>query len=168
MTMELWIVRHAEAEERRLGLADERRALTRRGRRDADAIARGLRRLGVEIERLHHSPLLRSVETAERLAPLVSGETAVSAELARSPSSALVREIADSGARSLAVVGHEPWLSELAFWLITGWRVDDPRPQPEWIDFPKSGVLRLEGEPRPGGMRLAAFHDVRTLRRVRK
>ena len=57
---------------------------------------------------------------------------------------------------------------ELAFWLVTGWQVDDPRPQPEWIELAKGGVLRLGGEPRPGGMRIVALYDARTLRRIRR
>jgi phosphohistidine phosphatase len=50
-----------------------------------------------------------------------------------------------------AVVGHEPWLGELAAWLAFG----DSR-YGEALLIKKAGVLWLEGTATPGGMQLRA------------
>lgn len=164
--MQLWLVRHAIAEERRPDLDDAARALTPQGRVRFQRGVRGLRRLGVRFERVVHSPLLRAVETAQLLRPLLerrAGEFQVSANLARSPSEALLGEI---GGEHVALVGHEPWLSELACWLVTGWKpYNGPQHEP-WIEIGKGGVAELEGELVPGSMQLVALHRPRTLRRL--
>jgi phosphohistidine phosphatase len=114
--MELYLVRHAAAEERAPNGRDEARALTPSGRREFARVARGLGHLGVEFDQLLHSPLLRAQETADLLAPLVVGGTVVTGELARDPSTELFPLC--TGLR-IALVGHEPWLCELCAWLVT-------------------------------------------------
>lgn len=166
--MELWIVRHARAERRRQDLDDERRALTRRGRREFREAVRGLERLGARFDRVVHSPLLRALETAELLAPLAeAGDDvlAVSSALARAPAEPLLAEI--SGSARVAVVGHEPWLSQLAGWLVTGWRGFTEDESRSWIELEKGGVARLAGRAEPGGMRVVELHRLDTLRALR-
>lgn len=147
--MELYLIRHAEAEERAPSGRDEARALTPRGRREFARAARGLERLGVEFDQLLHSPLLRAMETADLLSKLVAGETRVASELARDPSTELFARC--TGLR-VGLVGHEPWMSELAAWLVVG-----ERAYASSFAFKKGAVAKLEGELAPGAMRLAAF-----------
>lgn len=164
--MQLWLIRHAIAEERRRDLDDAARALTPRGRERFRRGVRGLRHLGVRFECVVHSPLLRAVQTAQLLEPLLErrgGEFHVSASLARPPSEALLSEI---GGERVALVGHEPWLSELACWLITGWRPYSGPQHAPWIELGKGGAALLEGELAPGSMQLLALHRPRTLRRL--
>jgi phosphohistidine phosphatase len=142
--MTLWIVRHAKAQDRRAGLRDAVRALTPGGRRRFRQAADGLRRRGVRVDLLLHSPKLRAVDTAEMLVPLCTGGTAVSAHLTAKPGAALLAELVG---RSVAVVGHEPWLSQLAALLVTGDVADARR-----FALAKGGVLRLEGRAAPGRM----------------
>lgn len=149
--MTLWVVRHARAVDRSISLRDARRPLTQEGRDRFAEVFRGLRGLGARFDLLLHSPLLRAIETAEMLAPCLrgDGETAVTPFLAARPGASLLAEIAGARGRSVAVVGHEPWLSELVSLLVTG--------APDAADrFPlkKGGVVRLEGEPSPGCMSL--------------
>lgn len=153
--MELYLVRHAEAEQRPPDGRDEARALTRRGRRDFARVARGLARLEVEFDQLLHSPLLRAMETADLLADRVVGETRVAGELARDPSTELLALC--TGLR-VALVGHEPWMSELCAWLVVGARERAPS-----FAFKKGAVAKLEGELAPGAMRLVAFWPPGTL-----
>src|SRR6185436_5586286 len=91
--MDLYVIRHAEAEAGGTSLDDARRALTAKGRETFAREVRGLERLGVELERVYHSPLLRAVETAELLAPLLDGESCVMSELARAPREELLGQI---------------------------------------------------------------------------
>ncbi len=149
MNVELYLIRHAEAEDRAARGGDEARALTVKGRREFARVADALGARKVEFDQLLHSPLLRAVETANLLARLVRGETRVSLELARDPSPELLASC--TGLR-VALVGHEPWMSELCAWLVTG----DRRLAGNFL-FRKGGVARLDGDAKPGRMRVAWF-----------
>ena len=157
--MELFVIRHAEAEPRRRGVDDHRRPLTERGVRQCERAARGLDALGVQFDRLFHSPWLRAVQTAEHLALVVKGETAVSANLARAAGDDLLGELEGE---NVAVVGHEPWLSELVAMLVTG---DSGKAAA--FALKKSGVVWLSGSCRPGKMQLRAALPPRVLRRLK-
>lgn len=162
--MRLHLVRHAPAIARGVLRRDAARPLTPQGRRRFEDEVRALARLGVRLDVVLHSPWLRAVETADLLAPLVrsgrrsAGRFAVTPLLARRPTRALLAEIRG---RTVAVVGHEPWLSALAAWLVTGRRDEAPR-----FALKKGGVLVLDGEPAPGAMRIAAAYPPATLRRL--
>jgi phosphohistidine phosphatase len=151
-SMRLCLIRHAIAEDARPGLCDEARALTAKGRERFAKEVRGLERLGFRFERLVHSPLRRARETAELLAPLSEGELVPSALLAEAPGAELVASLAGA---ELALVGHEPWLTELAGLLIGA---------PAGLELKKGGVLVLEGQPRAGGMQLVQALAPATLR----
>jgi len=153
--MQLFLIRHAIAEDSRAGLRDEARALTPAGRARFAEEVKGLERLGLAFERLRHSPLRRALETAELLVPLVDGELEVDARLAGAPGAELIASLAGA---SLALVGHEPWLSELAWQLVSGGA------DASGFALKKGGLLQLEGEPRPGGMRLVQALAPATLR----
>jgi phosphohistidine phosphatase len=155
---QLLLVRHAVAAELEPGQRDEARPLTPEGRARFARAAKGLERLGVELRVLRHSPWLRAVETADLLVSLVDGETRVDPLLARAPGRELLVSLVAED--HVALVGHEPWLSELLALLVGGRRARLP------VDFKKGGVAWLDGDPRPGGMRLVAFLPPRVLRRI--
>jgi phosphohistidine phosphatase len=60
------------------------------------------------------------------------------------------------------VVGHEPWLGELAAWLAFG----DTR-HGDALIIKKCGVVWLEGTAVPGGMQVRAAIPPRLLRAIR-
>lgn len=153
--MELYLVRHAIAEPGAAGLSDERRALTAHGRERFGRCVAGLQRLGISVERLLHSPLLRAVETAELMAPLLEGESIVTTLLAEAPTLGLLRQFA--GVASAAAVGHEPWMTDLVNRLLFDEQASAP------LVFKKGAVAWLRGEPVPGGMQLVAFLPPRVL-----
>ncbi len=155
--MELYLIRHAIALEAAPGQSDDARPLSEEGIRKFSEVVRGLKRLGVRLDRLYHSPKLRAVQTAELLVPLLEGETEVTPYLAAEPSLALLETLRGS---SVALVGHEPWMGELCAWLVTGRREDRAFP------FKKGGVALLEGLPQPGQMRLRGFWAPGLLRRL--
>lgn len=118
--MELYVIRHAVAEPlgKRNEFSDEQRALTEEGRSRMGETAKGLARLGVELDLILTSPLVRAVETAEIVASsfgLSKKEVKRTNELAPGASfEQLFTEIkAQVGAESLALVGHQPDLGRL-------------------------------------------------------
>ena len=156
--MELLLVRHAAAEARRRSRADARRGLTEEGRKRFRRCVRALERMGLRLDRIYHSPLLRAVETADLLAPLLRGESVVTSHLAAPPGDPLLRQLAGERA---ALVGHEPYVSQLASLLLFGTTEHAAR-----FPFRKGGAALLTGPAAPGAMRLKAFLDPRQLRRL--
>ena len=155
--MKLYVIRHGIAADA-AGMADEARPLTDEGRQKFAQVVRGLDRLEVRLDRLIHSPLLRAVQTAELLAPILRGTTQVSANLAKSPSNELLAELRGE---IVAVVGHEPWLSELVAWLALA-----ERRFGHTFALKKGGIAVLEGSPKPGEMQLIGFHPPAVMREV--
>jgi phosphohistidine phosphatase len=156
--VDLFVIRHAEAAPRESWDGDDRdRPLTPRGRDRIAGEARALRRLEVKFDRLLHSPWLRAVQTADALARLAHA-TEVTALLAGSPTNELLARLTED---RVAVVGHEPWLSELVAWLAVGKR------NATGFALGKGAVAWLVGEPTPAGMRLHAVLPASVLRRQR-
>jgi len=154
------VVRHARAEAPELASEDRRRALTLEGRaRFAECVA-GLLELGAHCDRIYFSPWLRAQETAQLMRPLLTpkGEFVSTIELARAPSELLLEEL---HGKSIALVGHEPWVSELCAWLVGGWPEDSGG-----FPFKKGAVAWLEGEREPGRTQLVSFLPPRVLRRL--
>lgn len=125
--MRLLVVRHAIAEARTPGArapkSDETRALTPEGRHKMERAAAGLREIIPEIEVLASSPLRRAAETAAIIAQAYGGlRVDRVAELA--PAAGIDRVIAwleSQRARgTIAVVGHEPDLSQAVCALLAG------------------------------------------------
>jgi phosphohistidine phosphatase len=125
--MELYLIRHGIAQQ--LGLkndfTDEKRALTSEGRDRMRDAARGLRKLGVQVDLLLTSPLVRAVETAEIVADALgfSNKEIIQTDRLAPGASAdeLFAEIkSHTGIESVALVGHEPDLGELVAKIVLG------------------------------------------------
>jgi phosphohistidine phosphatase len=156
--MELYLIRHAIAEPRRPGQPDATRRLTEKGRVRFARSVKGMKRLGIRLDALWHSPLLRAVETAMLLDPVLRGERQETALLARSPARPLLEMV--EGER-VALVGHEPWMGQLLAMLCME-EQEGPLP----IPIKKGSVAILEGEPARGGMTLRAYLPPAILRRI--
>jgi phosphohistidine phosphatase len=165
--MDLFVIRHAVAEDAEPGQDDAARTLTSDGKRKFRRAVQGLRELDWCFDRILTSPWTRALETAELLAPVTDGPTIVTDLLTDKPRPELFALIAEVNApprkrHATAVVGHEPWLSELVAWLAFG----DPH-HGEAIAFKKGGVVWLEGTAVPGGMMLRAMLPPKLLRAMR-
>lgn len=154
----LVLVRHGEAVARGVMSRDAARPLTPEGLRRFRRGVAGMRRIGIRLDLVLHSPWLRAVESADLLAPIVRGAFSVTPNLCRRPSRDLLDELRG---RCVGAVGHEPWLSVLAAWLVTGAQENAPR-----FALRKGGVIALDGAPEPGAMRLLAAYPPKTLRRL--
>ncbi len=153
--MDLYLIRHAVALDAAPGQSDDARPLSEAGVQKFCDVVRGLKHLGVRLDRLYHSPKLRAIQTAELLVPLLDGETVVTPYLAAEPGQALLKTLEGT---SVGLVGHEPWMSDLCAWLLIG--------QPKGGSFPfkKGGVAWLAGTLKPGHMQLMGFWSPRVLR----
>ena len=122
--MELVLVRHAVAEERDLARwpNDADRPLTGDGEERFRGAARGLAHLVPAIDELLTSPFARARRTAELLSEAGWPAPKPLEVLASGRSPLQVVEELDpyAGRDRLALVGHEPMLSELASVLLTG------------------------------------------------
>lgn len=120
--MEIYLVRHAEALERREGLAEEVRHLTQKGRKQASKQAKRLRKFKVRPDLIMTSPLVRAVQTAEFIAAQTGMDAVVAAHDSLSFGAGiddLVSMIRECGRlKSVMLVGHEPQLSKLAGFLL--------------------------------------------------
>lgn len=146
--MDLFLVRHAIAEERRPNLLDADRALTDKGRSRFEAVVQSLGQAGFRFDRVYHSPWLRAVQTAELLAPITDGAMTSAEGLAEPPRPEF---FASLEGEQVACVGHEPWMSGTLSWLTTG------DPHGSWLRFKKGGVAWLRGIPHPASMELRAL-----------
>lgn len=137
--MRIALVRHGEAE---ASGADDRRALTARGRDQVDAIARAALVAGVRVERIRHSGKQRAIETAEVLAArLGCGVVDEGVDLLRPGASPLetARWIEDLREPQL-LVSHLPLIEALAATLVSG------SPDDATLPFPPATLLWLEKE----------------------
>ncbi len=141
--MNLYIIRHAIAEEEDPSGDDSQRALTDKGSRKMRQIAKGLRILGVEFDAILSSPYLRAQETAEILGDVfkMKKQIAFSDNLVpMGDPDLLIAEINEKySVDSLAIIGHEPYLTTLISLLIgQGSPVD--------VELKKGGVCRLSAD----------------------
>jgi phosphohistidine phosphatase len=160
----LYLVRHAVAEPR--GDAwpdDDQRPLTKEGSRRMRRSVEGLGSLGVTIELVLTSPLVRAVETADILAQGLASRPHVQHLSALAPEgtpAATMRALRPFGDReSLALVGHEPDMGHLTAWLIGATAP---------IPFRKGAVCQIDvpdWPPAPPGT-LVWFAPPRMLRRL--
>ena len=160
MSSDLFVVRHAIAVDRSAGREDALRPLTAEGSARFAREVRGLARMGVELDAILHSPWMRAVQTAELLRPLLGPEGSIRVEdgLARAPGRSLLG-LVEPG--RVALVGHEPWLSELVALLLSG----DPGDGAAF-ELKKGAVVHLAGEVLPGAMTLRSLLPPKVLRRL--
>jgi phosphohistidine phosphatase len=128
--MLLFLVRHAHAEK---GDPDALRQLSERGREEAREVARQLAGHDTPPTVVLTSPLLRARQTAEQIAQAAGAELRLDERIAPGLTADLLLTTLDHEQGPVAVVGHQPDFSEIAFEL-TG---SDP-------GFPTGGVAEVE------------------------
>jgi phosphohistidine phosphatase len=148
-TIELFLVRHAIAAERGPKYPDDRlRPLTVAGSKKFSESVPGLTEMGVVIDFVLTSPLVRARETATLLASALKPKPALAEIEALAPGGrpqAVIEAVKTHSKRHrrLALVGHEPDLGELAARLIGGRGT---------IEFKKGAVCLIEvDDATPGG-----------------
>ena len=165
-SFELYLIRHAIAEERGDKWPDDNlRPLTTEGALLMRKAAKGLARLGVTFDVVLASPLVRARQTAEIVAgafdPRPSVVTADSLALDGTYADVLAELQKHSRHRSIALVGHEPNIGELAARLAGGRRP---------FEFKKGAVcgIGIASIPPAGPGALRWFLTPAILRAIRK
>jgi phosphohistidine phosphatase len=136
----LYLVRHAVAEERGPDWPDDsQRPLTADGAKRWRRQASGLAVIDARPDLIMTSPFTRARQTADLLAAAFQKKPKVvelpALQPGAKPRDVLRTLVPDGRAASLALVGHEPGLGELAAWLI------GLKTPPE---FKKGGVARID------------------------
>ena len=138
--MEIWLLRHAVAEESSESGRDSDRALTPEGEKRAKAVARGLAALEPDVDRVLTSPHRRARQTAEPAARELGLEKALAESRALEPGrdpQEILEEIRSEKASGWLLVGHEPHLGARLGRLVAG------RPLLT-IPLKKAAVARLD------------------------
>ena len=168
--MKLLVVRHGAAMDKdefaRTGESDDFRPLTDEGKEEMKEISKGLHAAVEELDVLATSPLVRARETADIMAAEY-GIKLPEVERSLMPGTSF-SDFEDwcetqGEKKVIAVVGHDPHLSSLVTWLLTG--RNDPR-----IRLKKGGacLLSFESPPRRESGTLNWLLTPRQLRRMAK
>jgi phosphohistidine phosphatase len=135
--MDLYLMQHGEATPE---ADDPARPLTRAGRAAVAQVAARAQMAGVRIEACVHSGKLRAEQTARVLADAVAGGSVDSRDglAPNDPIGPVVQWLGErAGDRSVALVGHLPFLDRLASSLVAG----DEHGQV--ISFQMGGLVKL-------------------------
>jgi phosphohistidine phosphatase len=166
MACELYLIRHGVAEERGEAWPDDtRRPLTEDGMSRLRKSSRGLVRIGVELDVVLSSPLVRARQTAEIVADVFDPRPPIVVVDSLAPEGSLQSVMADLEKQAkrarIALVGHEPGIGELAARLC-----GSRRP----LEFKKGAICRIDVEsiPAAGPGKLRWFLTPKILRELRK
>ena len=159
----LYLIRHAQAGEPGPQYPDEsQRPLVDKGFEQAQTLTKVFKKLEVSFDALFSSPYTRATQTAKPLeACLKTGKIHYLDTLATSDHEQLLEDISKHLKKSdttLALVGHEPYLSELASYLL-GTTIS--------INFKKSAFMVLSGELEAGEMILEMFMPYSAYKHIR-
>lgn len=110
----LVLIRHAKSDWGDAFLADHDRPLNERGTRDAPVMARRLADTGFRPDVILSSTAVRAATTADFFSGALGVPVEQQERLYGAPASLLLLAAAESGARSVVVVAHDPGMSVLA------------------------------------------------------
>src|SRR5436190_14068494 len=142
---ELYVIRHDIAEERGEAWPDDaKRPLSEEGMQRMRRASRSLARIGICVDVVLTSPLVRTRQTADIFAAAFSPHPAVVNIDALAPDGSITGVIAElerhSKKKRIAMVGHEPGVGELAARL-AGMR--------HAMEFKKGAICRIDVESLP-------------------
>lgn len=187
--MTLTLIRHAQADARGPKYPDDStRPLIQKGHKQAKALAKALERLDTRFDRLFSSPYTRALETAEPLTGRLEADNVeILTELTTPSYPQLVTQLVDNleppvdnakrfapNGVHVALVGHEPYLSELTSYLLTGILTGDterrpgPRTDSVHVKFKKAMVVQLEGPLEAGAMTLQMALPARVYKKLQR
>jgi phosphohistidine phosphatase len=158
--MTLYLIRHAQADERGPNYPDDsKRPLVDKGIKQVKTLVKVLKALGIVFDQVFSSPYTRAAQSAEPLLPQLKKGRHIHYldSLATDDYTQLLVDVSERLAKNdktIAFVGHEPYLSDLTSYLLTG----DKRKAA--INFKKAAILGLSGELEPSQMSLEMFMPV--------
>ncbi len=122
--MQVIFIRHASPEPAG-SEGDAARELTEKGREEARATGKALKVLGVDLQRILSSPLVRAVQTGEILSQVHQQAEVLDVGFLVPPGDfeglfTVLEDLANEGLETIALVGHTPSLGELLGMLVIG------------------------------------------------
>ena len=147
--LELYLLRHADAGDAAAWPGDDaERPLSKKGRRQAKGVARLLRDLGLRVDAVISSPLLRATQTAKPVAKAtgvqVLTDDRLGYDFGRRELAAMVAQVG-VGMQRVILVGHDPGFTEVAS-LLAGTRIDVAKGALVRIDLADREVRAGAGE----------------------
>jgi phosphohistidine phosphatase len=142
--MEIYVLRHGEAEEREAGLADRDRKLTAKSIRDLKALLRLARKAEVAPDLILTSPLRRAQETAAIAAEVLGCKDVVETRnlLPGASPEQIWKEIGtDYKVENILLAGHQPHLGSLVGLLLEA---------AVMVDLKKGSLVRIATQGRLG------------------
>lgn len=161
--VQICLVRHAIAVERGSAkyVDDRARPLTPDGRRRMREAALGLKGL-ISLDAILSSPVLRAKQTAEILEDAFKVPVKALDSLGNGNHLDVVAACAAARQDAVALVGHEPWMSELLSVLLTG----EPGAMSSVFRKGAAALVSTFGPPAPGNGSLEWLIQPGTLRRL--
>jgi len=123
VTLDIYLIQHAESASEK---EDPQRPVSEQGKATMEKVDRLAARLGISPDIIYHSGKLRAKQTAEilaqhlRLSDKVRERPGLAPLDQVAPTADWLDNEAASGTRSLAIVGHLPFLDKLASLLVAG------------------------------------------------
>jgi phosphohistidine phosphatase len=147
--LELYLLRHADAGDSSIWTGDDaERPLSKKGRRQAKTLARTLKNLGLRLDAVISSPLLRAVQTAKPVAKATGVDLVTDERLGygfdRRVLASLVRGLGAEVER-VVLVGHDPGFSEVVAFLV-GAEISMAKGALARIDLPAREVRAGSGD----------------------
>jgi phosphohistidine phosphatase len=140
--MQIYILRHAEAEPRSAGVAEKDRALTSRGKRDLRDVLALARAARVAPQAILTSPWKRAQQTAAAAAKAFGAPVKETRRLLPStPPDRTWQELSAIEGDAVMLVGHEPHLSNLMRFLLESALA---------VDLKKGALARIDTRNRTG------------------
>lgn len=155
--MDLYLIRHALADEQGPKYPDDsKRPLISKGHKQAQTLAKFLATDKTQFDQLFSSPYTRAAQTAEALSTLLKKGSHIHYldELTLANYQNLIGKVKDyvgPKQKTLAMVGHEPFLSEFCSYLLTG------SSSLLSSNFKKACLVHLQGSLEPATMSLSSF-----------
>ncbi len=138
--MDVYLVQHAQSKPKE---EDPARPLTADGVKTIEKVASHCAKMKLSADQIYHSGKLRAQQTAEVLAKHLNAPNIVQAKAGLDPldpvgpAKSWLEELAGRGLKSVAVVGHLPFLDKLASLLVAG------NENAGIISFQNAGVVKL-------------------------
>ncbi len=136
--MNLYLVRHSDAEKTQQGKRDEERKLIKEGRERIKAAASGWMYIISRLDLICSSPYARAMETAELIAEIFEYEKEIIHDKSLAAgcfTKDLITLVNSLGAENIMVVGHQPDLSEHVSNLISS--------SGALVDFKKAALAKI-------------------------
>jgi phosphohistidine phosphatase len=138
--MEIYLIQHAQAKSIE---QDPTRPLSEEGLSNIESVAGHVAGLRLAVDHIYHSGKLRAQQTAEILARHVGAADKVEVKRGLDPSDSVLPtkdwldQLSSKGTRSIAIVGHLPFLDKLTSLLVAG--IEDAHV----VAFQNAGIVKL-------------------------